>query len=489
MNFIQKGGIIIQSIYNSDTAANFFIQNSTCDIISYKTKGGIIFKLTLNPGIKSPYSVSRSIGTNITINQIILKLVFLHESAGFRMASDVKYNQQSTDNFTDELNIQKDVYEKSFGEDLEPICPSIAFSQIIDTDSKLFLSNLFNIASTLVCEKIINRLIQKIPGFKIGLIMMELLDGFDNLTGFIQESQLKKKREPSNLTQQLYLDLALFELYLLYNIGYIHGDLTLANLMLNRDYQYLDRQHPGRVIIIDFGVTFLHGLPEKILPDNIARVAELCRTIGSPFYGKIADEQARTWPSYDWLDYYITNKDASNIRLKEIYDMRQEQKYRFHESILLNERNYLKKGETILGVKKHPHISTISDMNVYTGDDSAAVAVIKPQLPYTWNPQFLQPHSKKDTDDATEFLKLSSFSKPSYGTPSPFGQSSTIGQHSSFVHPFFDQSSLSVGSVGVFKPDPKNTTVIPGGSIKKSKRKTKKRKQPKRRISRNYLTK
>ena len=420
MNFIQKGGISFRAGYDEESAAIFFIQNSTCDIISYKTKGGIIFKLTLNRGITSPYSDSRSIDTNKSINQIILKLVFLHESKNFVLSDKVIYNNQTDIDFTNEVEIQKDVYSKSFGVDLEPICPSIAFSKIfIETNTTEYLTDLLSIASTVQkCNTIIERLITQISDFKIGVIMMELLDGFSNLTDYIQVRLLYQKRIPTSPTQTYYLDLALFELYLLYNIGYIHGDITLANLMLNRKYQYLDRQHPGRVIIIDFGATFLHSLTEKILPDNIVRVAELCRTIGSPFYGSIADEQASTWPSYDWLDYYKENKDESNIRLNEIYNMRQAQKMRFHESILLNERNYLKKDEIILGVTEKPHIPTISAMNIDSSSDDSGVVSTAVIIPPIYGQIWRQPPASEpviNTSAASNLLANTSVVQPVFG--------------------------------------------------------------------------
>ena len=47
----------------------------------------------------------------------------------------------------------------------------------------------------------------------------------------------------------------MFELWRLYNFGYIHGDITLNNLMINIHYPYIEDKL-GKVIIIDFGATF-----------------------------------------------------------------------------------------------------------------------------------------------------------------------------------------------------------------------------------------
>ena len=213
-------------------------------------------------------------------------------------------------------------------------------------------------------------------------------------------------------------------------------------------------------LLIDFGATFLHSLTEKILPDNIVRVAELCRTIGSPFYGSIADEQASTWPSYDWLDYYKENKDESNIRLNEIYNMRQAQKMRFHESILLNERNYLKKDEIILGVTEKPHIPTISAMNIDSSSDDSGVVSTAVIIPPIYGQIWRQPPASEpviNTSAASNLLANTSVVQPVFGQH-VFGQPASFGKS------------------------------FPGGSINKSKRKTKKRKQPKKRRSRNYLT-
>ena len=45
---MQKGGVSIIKRYDNNRALNFFLKNYTCNILTYQSRGGIIFKLTLN---------------------------------------------------------------------------------------------------------------------------------------------------------------------------------------------------------------------------------------------------------------------------------------------------------------------------------------------------------------------------------------------------------------------------------------------------------
>jgi hypothetical protein len=78
---MQKGGVsIIEGYDNNNTALYFFLENSTCNILTYKSRGGIIFKLTLNENIISPYIVNRSNIPNTPLNEILIKIVFIDDA-------------------------------------------------------------------------------------------------------------------------------------------------------------------------------------------------------------------------------------------------------------------------------------------------------------------------------------------------------------------------------------------------------------------------
>ena len=73
--YAQHGGILIKEGRTSKEAYTYFIDNSICELITFETKGGLLFKLKLNAGLDSPYSCSRSNNPNDDIREVILKII------------------------------------------------------------------------------------------------------------------------------------------------------------------------------------------------------------------------------------------------------------------------------------------------------------------------------------------------------------------------------------------------------------------------------
>jgi len=259
---IQTGGILIKSEYTPESAFNYFIINSTCEIVSYRTRGGILFKLTLHDGIETPYSSSRSNCPNQDIREVLLKLSFVNEqNEHFTLRSttneiidfEIELNRCNEREFKNEVRVQSDIFIRSLDQFLEPICPSVIFAKIeekIDTIEQLFR----NTSKPNPAHDLLSLIIESNPyehQFKIGIIMMESLTGFFNLNSYNVDVD-----DASAELYNLYKNLARYELWRLYELGYIHGDANQANFMVNPEYEYI-KGKPGRVIIIDFGTIMM----------------------------------------------------------------------------------------------------------------------------------------------------------------------------------------------------------------------------------------
>jgi hypothetical protein len=98
--------------------------------------------------------------------------------------------------------------------------------------------------------------------------------------------------------------LAVYELLRLYSIGYLHGDFSQTNIMINPTYNYTGT-NSGRAMIIDFGMTFKHNEPDA----DILRILERMRDTRVPFIG-IAPTQHK---NYNWFINYINMYRATLV--------------------------------------------------------------------------------------------------------------------------------------------------------------------------------
>lgn len=383
----QKGGhrlnIIEGIVETEEQAYTYFIHNSTCKIISYTSVGGIIFKLTLNPGVASPYSTIRSIGTGM-VTEVILKICFINNIKGSKVefiTTHIKYlSSLDIDDFQSEINIQNEIYSSSFDAYLEPICPAITYANIYDDYSILHI--LIARASDEETKTIIRSThIRLLNNFIIGTIMMESLTGFETIHNTIT------KHDPSIYEIHYYHNLALFELWRLFQLGILHGDPHLSNLMINTTYPYIQGR-PGRVIIIDFGARII--LNEKLISkykiqpannNNITEVALLSRTITSPTWLKhgFPETLARTHSAHRWLDRYYadpTSRMQLNVVLKGIYDAREKSKHNYMLAAFSSEDGSIQLGSKVIGVSNSDshRIPSISEAMVLGKDTETKTA-------------------------------------------------------------------------------------------------------------------
>ena len=323
---MQKGGIVINKDTTPKDAYEFFINNSYCELVSYETRGGIIFKLILKPEFSSPYTCLRSNDPNAEVRTIILKLVFLNENAKKFQISEyyddeygddlINLNNIQESGFKNEIDIQTEIFTRSLDDFLEPICPSIVFTDILKTlhDTMSFairLARHVHPEDTTDAGFILLQIRSNshLSDFKIGVIMMECLTGFDKLSRF-------PKTEFNE-------GLAIFELWRLYQSGFIHGDPHLNNFMYDPLYHYVEGT-PGRALVIDFGSSYKHDLP----PIDHTNMIEV--TNASLIIRKLNPTIRSKRPSLQWLDYTNPDKKASMIIcLNKIYANRELTKEKF----------------------------------------------------------------------------------------------------------------------------------------------------------------
>ena len=77
----QVGGIIINGGMNRRDAFMIFRKDSTCQLFSHTTIGGILFRFTLNQGVESPYSTNRSNYPQMEVRELMIKLLILNEDS------------------------------------------------------------------------------------------------------------------------------------------------------------------------------------------------------------------------------------------------------------------------------------------------------------------------------------------------------------------------------------------------------------------------
>ena len=240
---MQKGGGIIikpsEAHRTKQDIVTFLLNNSVIEIFSYETRGGIILKLELNSEIASPYmSVNpESLGQDVKI--IFFKLVFIGtEDFDIYDKNDDKIiylNQASKLDFEKEVTIQNDIYKKTQGVNLSPLCPAVLDSYHLDDREicKNFLSKCRDTFKTQEEQKLFNLIITHFNGgnFTIGLQVMEYIENSKTLASYIYDEQNIKI--DTKLTKDLYT-LAFFKLKTLHSLGYIHNDLHSSNVLVKK---------------------------------------------------------------------------------------------------------------------------------------------------------------------------------------------------------------------------------------------------------------
>jgi len=230
-------------------------------------------------------------------------------------------NKTSIDEFRNEVNTQITIFRTSLDVYLEPICPAIVYADIFRSYNNHDLINILDILELKSINEGNNmpisyfRMIKHLcltQQFHIGIIAMESFTNTVTLGEIANNPAL-------NIPQAdiiKYKCMALYEICRLFNIGYLHGDPHMDNILIDVNYNYFNGtvigygligSGHGRAILIDFGSTFLHNqgaiqiAPNFEALDNFdfyGRYIEQSLLITSPRY---APGLAGTHPSWQWL--------------------------------------------------------------------------------------------------------------------------------------------------------------------------------------------
>ena len=164
-----------------------------------------------------------------------------------------------------------------------------------------------------------------LDNFSLGYIVMECLTGFTTV--------YDKSKTLTPIGDKFVRELVIFELYRLYQLGYLHGDVNPCNFMVNLKYLYVTG-FKGRVIIIDFGSTF-KVTKQMIPPTSIMDVIELSKTTPIPQYSTpefIRDKfNQQTFGGWMWLWDTLAERDMYNNGLEKILEGREKMKNTFRE--------------------------------------------------------------------------------------------------------------------------------------------------------------
>ena len=334
---MQKGGIQIRQQFINENlgignipipvkAFLQFLYKSKCEILTYKSKGGIIFKLILNEGVVSPYELTRSNNPTEEVKEIILKFVFINDNEEeFKIKFDhekknKEFNYTTNKQFIDEVKIQIELFDRTLDEYLEPICPSIPFWNIYDYTYFKKIINVLLRDSDPYTTKILETIrdVSNLNKFKIGVIAMECLTGFLTLSDYQDDNPTR-----IDITDSM----ARFEIARLYKLGFIHGDLNKGNVLIHPNYKYFDGID-GRVILIDFGATFRPSELPNIDDEHLYEASKQSLLIDSPVWPV---GTARSFYHFQWLR--VINEENENRILKELSERRKILKDKFREHV------------------------------------------------------------------------------------------------------------------------------------------------------------
>ena len=209
-------------------------------------------------------------------------------------------------------NIKSKIYKKT-NEFLEAVCPPIVYSECLDNTSSIeLLKKLFSLVDNASDHdmsddpmfELYDRYYMNNSTLKLGIIGMGFTEGYTSLYSMFRNNY-------PNITR--YFDLAIYELLRLYSAGYIHGDFSLANIMINTDYNYTGT-NSGRAMLIDFGMTFRHNYKDRDIPVILQK---MLRT-ATPYSGITPMEHG----NYRWFVNYITNNlEDITISIKNLNQM------------------------------------------------------------------------------------------------------------------------------------------------------------------------
>lgn len=159
-----------------------------------------------------------------------------------RMRLNLKDDRFVRSSFKFELDEERDLHTEIFKKSnnyLDPICPPLVYSGIYDNDKSHTIANWLNHPN-------INNMFKENPKLGMGIIAMGYTT--DYITMFNCINNLEDTPKGKELGKR-YAFMAAFKLIQLYDLGYMHNDYSLSNILINPKKQYSNsnkkRKYPG----------------------------------------------------------------------------------------------------------------------------------------------------------------------------------------------------------------------------------------------------
>lgn len=270
--------------------------------ISYVSAGVSGLGLQLLNTENDSYKILTTNNENVVCSKLFLKLVPIYNGE-----IDIKFDflipgrtnmlmySSLETNFWSEVQKQITIYKET-NDNLEPICPPIVYTECQENDkARAFIQALINKHDNEIEYDdtddpliVIYNKFKRFPTLKLGIIAMGFTTDYIPLYIAIRNNR-------TNI--RLYLELAIYELLRLYSIGYLHGDFSKSNIMINPSYNYTGT-NSGRAMLIDFGLTYEHNYTDT----SILTILNNMLQTRVPFTNILPIEHV----NYKWLQEYIT---------------------------------------------------------------------------------------------------------------------------------------------------------------------------------------
>lgn len=348
---------------NRSQAAHIFLDFILGSTLSYVGAGSSGLGLSSLNTTNDIYKILTTNNENVVCSNLFIKLVPIYTAnndpekfdlyvPGTRVA--LIYPSAEKD-FWKEVYLQNEIYKKT-NENLEPICPPIVYSECLNNEASIdLLQVLFERLHTPDMHDkeddalyVLKNMYSKFNTLKLGIIGMGFTTGYTSLFYII-------RNKPPKLSH--YINLAVYELVRLYKHGYMHGDFSSANIMINPTYNYTGA-NSGRAMLIDFGMSFKHHFPEQ----GVLQI--LRRMLNTPV------ETSRVipinHPNYKWLKNYV---ELPSDHIAEAYDI-------LHESISSHSTsmmNMIENTHPYLLAQIRTYNTTAENTNIFYGGKENAV--------------------------------------------------------------------------------------------------------------------
>lgn len=291
-----KGGLLNCPETRNFTFSDLLDNLTSCKIFTASSLYGINYVFGSDtPDTKFISSDFSNLGTKIS--NFLVKFSFINNGEGPiynpPIFGGMKYTTREED-LIKEVRIQNDVYVNSCKAGYS-ICPPLVTAKIysnhnanvmitdiitnlgpiIETDETRYIGGKkFN---SLEILRLIQETLQKNLNYRLGVIVMELVDGYTTLDDYLVSPDNKgnANKKLSAISNTLYQNIRLISL------GYKHGDLHSDNILYKEivddddplkddtyglmNQEFIDQEgilYPGRAMIIDFGRTNFYEVGE-----------------------------------------------------------------------------------------------------------------------------------------------------------------------------------------------------------------------------------